>query len=178
MKVFEEKGRLIVDFIKGENGKREDAFYGLSGIPFAEWVSNTEIAYDPTSFSERTAYVHMRRIKDLAKTHNGEISDGALELIERYREKYEAEEMARLLKEDAERARTNAQIKLSRGCGWCEHLKWNADKRRYECKENGLPCEKSAMEVEMLFEYWKETKIFKRATPFPNKGCKYLEVLQ
>ncbi len=178
MRVRSENGRLLIDFAESDKKSRGDFFYALSEIPFAEWLGDTEIAYDPTLFSERSAYLHMRKIQNAAKTYKAELTEDAAELIERYREKYEACEAARLEQEMRQTERRRAQTKLQHGCGFCESLRWDHSKRRYVCKESGVACETSMLETEMLLEVWKESGVFRRNTPFPNRECKYLEVMQ
>ena len=177
MKIEEIGKKLVIDFAESEEKRRGAFFYGLSGIPFSEWLSDTQVSYDPTVREDRVAYLQMRRIQNVAKTHKVPITEEACMLIETYRERYEAEEIARMEQEAMQAKRERAQAKLKHGCTVCEELEWNREQKRYVCKVSGMVCENSMEETEMLLELWKESRVFRRNTPFPNQACKYLEVL-
>ena len=160
---------------KGAN-ERIEFLSALRGVIFREWQDKNTPIYDTTLFSISATGNTCAAMKFIAERMGFEITPSANELFEEIALKH-AEWYDTVRKtEEYKKARERAFMRVKYGCGLCEYLSWN--NREYVCKKNNKPCSISNDEVELIFEEWKETKILRRPTPFPNKECDELEVLR
>ena len=176
MRVWNEGSKLFIEVPPKGDKDRAPFFSELSDVLFAGWQNANTVVYDTNTFSLRATAAHVKRIVWATEKRGYDISEKARSLMQEIEQKREEElEIERII-EEQKRARKTAISKLKNGCGWCGLLSFDGEK--YVCGANGKPCVTDNEEMERLFEEWKQTKVYTRPTPFPNKECQYLEVLK
>ena len=176
MKIWNEGAKLFIEVPpKGEND-RSAFFSELSGVLFAGWEDTNTVVYDTQAFSVRATATQLRRIVLATNKRNYTVSDEARRLMQKIKRKDEEEREIEQMIEEQRESRERAISKLKTGCGFCGLLSWDGEK--YVCSANGKSCATDNEEVERIFEEWKQTKVYVRPTPFPNKECQYTEVLK
>lgn len=173
MKIDRVGDNLIIDISDTEDRERSKFFYALSGVPFSGWLNSNTVVYDTALFTEQTTAIHLRRIRNSAINRGVHITSPAEELFEKFSKRLEEIEYYRRLDQEKQRAEREAACTVKIGCCLCDSLKWI--KGKPFCEYVGKYCALDSNEVEDLYEEWKETKKYKRPTPFPVKGCKVIE---
>lgn len=176
MKIERDGEKLIIKLPPQGDEKRRAFLYDTYEVLYQEWYDKNTPVFDTGCFGLGATAKYCSWIEKIARRHGFEITDEANALFEEIAKRQEQAEEEKLRREMKELARKKAVSLLHVGCGWCESLKW--DGNRYICEKHDMPCVTSAEEVEWLFELWKETKSFRRPTPFPHKNCEELEVLR
>lgn len=171
---IDRQGQYLIIEVGEKAPERSDFFYALSGIPFKEWLDEATVVYDTTLFAPETTAKHLRRIENASNNRGIEITEGAKEMIADYGRRLAETEDARRTFERREMEKRKAVAKLIQGCFLCEELTHNGQGRWF-CKHTGELCSINPKEVELNFELWKETKVWRQETPFPCEGCKYVE---
>ena len=174
MKIDRQGESLLLD-VANKNGELSNFYYTLKGIPI-HFVEENKIAYVFALRDDEQAAKDLRLIKYLAQVHKVEITESALAVFEEYARKLDEIEKARKEAREKEHARNIAITRLKNGCGLCVHLKWINGKGF--CDYAKRFCKIDSEETERLFEEWKLTKRYVRATPFPVKECEYLEKIK
>lgn len=176
MRIWNEGAKLFIEVPEKDKNDRSVFFSELSGVLFAGWQDTNTVVYDTQTFSVRATAAQLRRIVWATSKRNYTVSDEARRLMQKIKRKDEEErEIGQMIEEQRE-ARERALSKLKTGCGFCGLLSWDGDK--YVCGANSKPCATDNEEVERIFEEWKQTKVYARPTPFPNKECQYLQSLR
>ena len=176
MRIWKEGTALFIEVPEKGTNDRTAFFSELSDVLFAGWQNANTVVYDTKTFSVSATASHVQKIVCATEKRGYDISEEARLLLREIEQKREEErEVERMIKEQ-KRARETAIFKLKRGCEYCGLLSFDGEK--YVCGANGKPCVTDSEETERLFEEWKQTKVYTRPTPFPNKDCRYLEVLK
>lgn len=176
MRIWSESSKLFIEVPEKGTNDRTAFFSELSGVLFAGWKDENTVVYDTNTFRLSATAAHVKRIIWTTKSRGYDISPKAYALMRKIEQKREEEREVERMIEEQKRTRETAIFKLKNGCGRCGLLSFDGEK--YVCGANGNPCVTDNEETERLFEEWKQTKVYTRPTPFPNKECQYLEVLK
>ena len=176
MRIWCEGSKLFIEVPPKEDKDRTPFFSELSGVMFAGWQDSNTVIYDTQAFSLSATAAHVKRITWAAEARGYDVSEKARLLMREIAQKREEEREIERMIEEQKSARKTAISKLKNGCVWCGLLSF--DGKKYICGANGKPCVTDSEETERLFEEWKQTKVYTRPTPFPNKECQYMEVLK
>lgn len=175
MKIDREGSKLVISLPMDEDD-RHDFLMEMRFIMFHGWLDKNTAVFDTSVHSIDVTAKACVIIARVAERMKFEITESAKEMLAEMRQKYEEKLDAERKAKEAEWARQRAIEKLKSGCMFCLSLK--TDGNKWVCEKSGTPCFTSASEIEQLYEEWKETKVFRRPTPFPNRECPHTEVLR
>ena len=176
MKVDYSNGRFIITLPSKERVQERKSILSDLMLRFTKWIDSDTAVFEPSN--EEDLLKSSKSLEICANIHGADISPNALKIFEECTKKRFEIEQERAMEETQRKARETALLKLKKGCGFCDSLKW--DGKRYMCEEQNKPCRQSSAEFELNWELWKESgyREFNRCTPFPVKECRYLEAIK
>ncbi|MBQ3221166.1 MAG: hypothetical protein IJB34_04325 [Clostridia bacterium] len=165
------------------NRQRTEFTARTQAVFYSRWAEEQEntLVYDPRRFSLEGTAVQLSMIYKAGKIAGLDVSDEAQALFDEYAKELEAlkeKRLAERLSAEGRKKQRDAAIRtLQAGCRPCDHLAWNGKRfvcRKHDCRE----CVTDAEEAERLYEAWKETRVYRRPTPFPHSECHMLDVVK